>query len=46
MADLHYVLRCFYPEVAPKMHQLPYCVREIFMALTMTIATMDRGRRI
>ena len=29
MADFHYVLRCFYPEDAPKMHQLPLCSRNI-----------------
>ena len=39
----------FKPEkilVGEVLSRLPYCVREIFMALTMTIATMDRGRRI
>ena len=39
----------FQPEmilVGEVLSRLPYCVREIFMALTMTIATMDRGRRI
>jgi hypothetical protein len=43
--DCRPALRYFYPENAPRIHKLPYWIREMFL-LTVTIAAMDRGTRI
>lgn len=37
MAEFQDILRCFYSENAPRVHNLPYFVCEIFMLLTLTI---------
>src|SRR5436309_3645481 len=43
--SFQYVHRCFYSENAPKVHNVPYCSREIFMSLTIVIEAdeFERG---
>jgi len=41
MAEFQDILRCFYSDNTPRVHNLQYCSCEIFMALTLTIYNDD-----